>query len=118
MAKKILIIDDNEKSVGMLAEFLGRHGYETCSASDGAEGFEAVHTEAPDLIILDLQLRNEWGSRFFRMFTEEEAFKKIPLIVKSGRKDTYIPVEKAIAAFLKPFNVLDLLDVIQKTIGK
>lgn len=118
MAKKILIIDDNERIVGMLAEFLGRHGYETCFATDGAEGFEAVHTESPDLIILDLELRDAWGSRFFRMFTEEEAFKRIPLIVKSGRKDTYIPVEKAVAGFLKPFNLLDLLDVIEKTIGK
>ena len=118
MAKKILIIDDNEKIVGMLAEFLGRHGYDTCCASDGVEGFEMVHKEAPDLIILDLQLRDGWGSRFFRMFTEEEGFKHVPLIVKSGRQDTYIPVEKAVAAFVKPFNVLELLDVVEKTIGK
>jgi len=118
MAKKILIIDNNMKIAGMLAEFLGRHGYDTCSASDGVEGFEAVHKEEPDLIILDLQLADEWGSRFFRMFTEVEEFKKIPLIVKSGRRETYIPVARAVASFLKPFNLLELLDVINKTIGE
>lgn len=116
MAKKILIIDDNEKIVGKLTGFLSRHGYDTCSACDGVEGFEAVHREEPDLIILDLQLRDGWGSRFFRMFTEIEAFKRIPLIVKSGRKDTYIPTERAVAAFLKPFNLLELLEVIDKTL--
>jgi DNA-binding response OmpR family regulator len=118
MSKKVLIIDDNPRVIEILTEFLSRHGYDTCSASDGAEGFEAVHKEEPDLIILDLQLRDEWGARFFRMFTEVEAFKQIPLIVKSGREDTYIPLERAVAAFLKPFNLLELLDVINKTIGR
>lgn len=118
MGKKILILDDNERVAGMISQVLGRHGYDTCLAFDGAEGFEAVHREKPDLIILELQFCGPWGSRFFRMLTEVDAFKRIPLIVKSRGGDTYIPMERATASFLKPFNLLELLDVIDKNIGR
>ncbi len=88
-----------------------------CSASDGVEGFEAVHKEKPNLIILDLQLADEWGSRFFRMFTEVEEFKKIPLIVKSGRAGTFVATDKAVASFDKPYDPFDILRVVRENIG-
>jgi len=117
VSKKILIIDDYEPNLKLLEKFLNLHGYETCTAKDSVEGFEAIHKESPGLIILDMKLDDAWGSRFFRMLTEVDEFKEIPLIIKSGIAETYVPVEKALAFFISPFNPFDLLEVIKKAIG-
>ena len=57
MAKKVLVIDDDEKTVKFISVALQEHGYETVSAPDGKEGFERVKAEKPDLVILDVMMR-------------------------------------------------------------
>jgi len=117
LGKKILIIDDEQKTADKLKRLLVVNGYEVFWADDWAEGFEAVYRKKPDLIILDTRFPDGWGSRFFRMFTEVEELKKIPLIIKRGNLQSYIAEKKAVASFIIPYNPLELIDTVKKTIG-
>jgi len=56
MAKKILIIED-DPAISRLVDYTLRHeGYEIITASNGVEGINKAHKEAPDVIILDVML--------------------------------------------------------------
>jgi two-component system cell cycle response regulator DivK len=56
MAKRILLVEDNELNRDMLSRRLTRRGYAVSIAKDGAEAIERCQAEAPDLVLMDLGL--------------------------------------------------------------
>ena len=114
MAKKILVIDDDPVIVKYLVTLFSDNGYEAVSATDGAEGFEMLEKEKPDLITLDLQMPDEWGPRFYRKLSKSE-FKDVPVIVVSGLSGQHA-IRKAAAYVSKPFDPDKLLGIVKKTI--
>ena len=54
--KTILIVDDEEPIVDILAHNLKKEGYNTLEANDGLEAVEIATTKKPDLILLDIML--------------------------------------------------------------
>ena len=55
--KKILIIDDEEALVNNVKDFLKIKGYEVFATFDGESGMKIVDSEKPDLLILDMSLK-------------------------------------------------------------
>ena len=49
--KKILVVEDEKAIADILVFNLGREGYDTMAAYDGAEGLHKALTESPDLIL-------------------------------------------------------------------
>ena len=117
MSKKILIVDDDKEIRSYLSELLGDNGYETITASDGAEGVEIAKREKPDLITLDLEMPKEWGPRFYRKLTQIEELKRTPVVVISGLNAIKYAVPKAIASLTKPFEADQLLKIVKDAIG-
>lgn len=116
MAKKILIIEDDPVMVKYLEALFTDNGYETCSAGSGLEGYEFVKRERPDLITLDLQMPEEWGSRFYRKLSKDRELKKIPVIVISALDGGHA-VKDAVAFIRKPFDPDKLIGIVHSTIG-
>ena len=56
MPKKILIVDDEPQIVEICRDYLKAAGYETVTASNGAQGLSLARREKPDLIVLDLMM--------------------------------------------------------------
>jgi two-component system cell cycle response regulator DivK len=58
MTKKarILIVEDNEKNMKLMADVLTYHGYEIVQANSGEEGLKAAFDYPPDLVLMDIQL--------------------------------------------------------------
>ncbi len=52
----VLVVDDNEKIVEVLAEYLAAAGYETVTAYDGPSALERLTDSRPDLALLDVML--------------------------------------------------------------
>ncbi|QTA91369.1 DVU0259 family response regulator domain-containing protein [Desulfonema magnum] len=117
MAKKILVIDDDPVTVKYLETVFNDNGYETCSAADGVEAFEVTKKERPDLITLDLEMPEEWGTRFYRKLSKDKAFKDIPVIVISGMASRHLSIKNAVAYLSKPFDRDKLLGIIRGAIG-
>lgn len=116
MAKKILVVDDDPIIVKYLTTLFADNGYDTCFASDGVEAFETLKAEKPDLITLDLQMPEEWGSKFYRRLAREADFKDTPVIIISGIAGQHA-AKKAVAYLSKPFDPDKLLGIVKKTIG-
>jgi two-component system, OmpR family, alkaline phosphatase synthesis response regulator PhoP len=55
--KKILIIDDDPDFVNAIEILMKSEGYEVSSASNGSEGMKLAKTLRPDLILLDIMMR-------------------------------------------------------------
>ncbi|QTA82584.1 Response regulator protein [Desulfonema limicola] len=117
MAKKVLIVDDDPIIVKYLKNVLEDNGYESCSASNGKEAYEVLKAEKPDMITLDLEMPEEWGTRFFRKITKEDEYKDIPALVISGLPGRHLALKNVVGSMSKPFDPDKVIAVIRKTIG-
>ena len=84
MAKKILIIEDEEIMYTALERKLKSTGYEVSVAKDGVEGLEKMRKEKPDLILLDIIMPRKGGFEVMEEMQKEEDLKNIPIIVISN----------------------------------
>lgn len=77
---KILLVEDSEMGRDMLARRLARRGYEVVIAVDGWQGVTLAQTEAPDLILMDMNLPVLDGSEATRQLRAVPATRSIPII--------------------------------------
>jgi two-component system, OmpR family, alkaline phosphatase synthesis response regulator PhoP len=118
MAKKILIIEDEQPIVNLLKIRLEASGYEVIFATDGQKGLNRAREEAPDLIILDIMLPTMNGYQILRMLKFDGRYKEIPIIVLTAKgldEDKKLGQDLgADAYFGKPFEPTDLLEKIKE----
>jgi len=77
---KILLVEDNAMNRDMLARRLARRGHEVVIAVDGGQGVTLAQTEAPDLILMDMNLPVLDGSEATRQLRAAPATRSIPVI--------------------------------------
>lgn len=87
MAKKVLIIDDDQNIVKYLSVALDKNGYEAIGAHDGKEGLSKVATCNPDLIVLDIMMPKKTGLVVFRQLRSHDEYKSIPVIMLTSIAD-------------------------------
>ncbi len=117
MAKKILIVDDEDDIIIFLDTLLKKEGYETMIANNGEEALEKVRSEMPDLITLDLQMPKNTGTDFYRKIHRDPKYKDIPIIVISGLPGRHLALPKPFAVFDKPINKEQLAEKVKEAIG-
>jgi len=84
MAKKILIIDDEEDMQIYLQTLFRKAGYDTEVAGNGEEALQSIKKTHPDLITLDILMPKKSGLSFFNALREELGNRQVPVIVLSG----------------------------------
>ena len=80
----VLVVDDDDESRAILAEILGRAGYEMVQAQDGRQGLELARRRTPDLIVLDLLMPGMDGWSFRLAQRADPALAHVPVLVLSG----------------------------------
>lgn len=53
---KVLIVDDNEKNLKLLAEIIRHMGHEPVCATNGGDGIRIAREQLPGLILMDIQM--------------------------------------------------------------
>jgi serine phosphatase RsbU (regulator of sigma subunit) len=84
---KILIVDDEPFNVDYIEQELEESGYEILSATNGQEALEIIHTEAPDLVLLDIMMPVMDGFEVLSRLKENADTRDIPVIVISASTD-------------------------------
>jgi DNA-binding response OmpR family regulator len=113
--KKIAIIDDDREFAYEIKDILDGNGYCAECISDIDDGiFRKAVKMNPDVILLDLKLKNISGIRIYNELKGSKATADIPIIVVSGvYKDAYhedLMKEYGVQDFLvKPFDPAELL---------
>jgi signal transduction histidine kinase/CheY-like chemotaxis protein/HAMP domain-containing protein len=82
----ILVIDDDPKSVEVLAAYLAEPGYRTLRAHGGRAGLDMARREKPDLILLDLMMPEVSGFEVVNRLRADPATAGIPIIVVTAKK--------------------------------
>jgi len=84
MAKRILLIEDEEIMIGLLQRKLTQEGYEISVAKDGEEGLRVMREVNPALILLDIIMPKKGGFEVMEEMAKEKELKRIPVIVISN----------------------------------
>jgi CheY-like chemotaxis protein len=114
---KILYVEDNDDNIYLITRGLGRKGYDIIVAKDGEEGLAMARSEAPSLILMDLDLPVLNGWEATRRLKASPQTQHIPVIAVSA----YAMAgdrERALAAgcddfFSKPVNLKGLVERIE-----
>ncbi len=80
MAKKILIVDDNEHLRQILASILRFSGYEISEAATGTQAIEKAVSTKPNLILLDLDLPDMTGADAAQAICKDQRTAGIPIV--------------------------------------
>jgi len=94
MAKKILIIEDEELLLNLLKKKLEELNYEVFIAKDGIMGLKAIKENELDLILLDVVMPKMGGFELLEKMGEDETIKKIPVVIISNSGQP-VEIEKA-----------------------
>src|SRR5690606_32417640 len=87
---RILIVDDEEDILDLLAYNLEREGYDPSVARDGVEALERASEDRPDLIILDVMMPRMDGLETCRRLREDAILRNTPILMltaKTSEKD-------------------------------
>jgi CheY-like chemotaxis protein len=97
MAKKILVVDDEQHMRIFVTTLLETSGFKPLSAEDGKQGLEMARQKKPALIILDIMMPRESGFEMYRQLKLDPELKDIPVIVVSGlAKKTFYHSKKVV----------------------
>lgn len=121
MARKILVVEDNEKNRLLITDILTYHGYEVLEAEDGQKGLKMASESKPDLILLDMQMPVMDGIAFIKEIKKDPKLKNLKIIavtsfaMKGDReKILALGVDDYIS---KPINTRELPKIIEKHVG-
>jgi len=114
MAKKILIVEDNELNLKLFNDVLEAHGYETMETREGLKALDLARAHKPDLILMDIQLPEVSGLEVTKWLKEDDELRKIPVIavtafamkgdeekIRDGGCEAYISKPISVSHFIK-----------------
>ena len=85
MARKVLIVEDDNNIAELLHLYLEKEGFETQVAGDGPTGVERFRADTPDLVLLDIMLPGMDGWSVCRKIRETS---KVPIIMLTAKGET------------------------------
>ena len=117
--KSILVVDDEEKIVGIVRAYLEREEYQVMAAHDGRSALDLAQTQSPDLIILDLMLPEMSGWDVCRTLRKESNVPIIMLTARDDDTDKIIGLELGADDYVtKPFNPKELVSRVRAVLRR
>src|SRR5215468_2277759 len=86
-APKVLVVDDKLDTLLLLRELLSSKGYEVITATEANEAEEKVHSEKPDLVLLDVVMPGKSGYELCRELKDDPFTRLIPVVMITGLTD-------------------------------
>ena len=121
MAKKILIVEDNELNLKLFRDLLGANGYDTFETKEGIEAISLTRQTMPDLIIMDIQLPEISGLDVTRKIKADAEIRHIPVIAITAfamKGDEENIRQGGCEAYLsKPISVVKFLETVRTYLG-
>ena len=121
MAKKVLIVEDNELNMKLFHDLLEAQGYETIETREGLAALSLAREHRPDLILMDIQLPEISGLEVTKWLKEDDELAKIPVVAVTAfamKGDEERIREGGCEAYIsKPISVSHFLETIRKFLG-
>jgi signal transduction histidine kinase len=115
-AARVLVVDDDEGMLVLMSESLRAENYDVGTANSARTARAWLERHTPDLMILDLKLRDGNGPALVAELQREKA--PVPFVVVTGQGDEKVAVEimkqGALDYVMKDSALLDLLPTVVK----
>nr|WP_265334086.1 response regulator [Sphingomonas sp. IC-11] len=116
VAKKVLVVEDNELNLKLFCDLLRAHEYAAEPVRDGREAVSRARELSPDLIIMDIQMPHVTGYELILELKKDGELQAIPVMAVTayaGRDDEErIRAAGAEAYVSKPISLSRFMDVV------
>ena len=110
MKQRVLIVEDDIKTVALIRLYLERSGYEVFEANDGQSGLKTLERVRPDLVILDLMLPRLSGMEICKAIRENSNTPVIILTARTTEADKLAGLYQGADDYIaKPFSPRELV---------
>jgi two-component system sensor histidine kinase/response regulator len=120
VAKRILVVDDDEGVLELEKAILRGAGFEVATARSAEEALGLMHEQSFDLILLDVVMPEMDGFTFCRKIKEDPSLKSVPVVfltAKGGGEALAEGYESGGFMYIaKPFSNTKLLAVVNTAI--
>ena len=97
-------------------------GFEAIGFEDGDRFWEALQTEKPELVVLDVMLPGRDGVELLKLMKSSERFREIPVIMATARGTEYDKVQSldlgADDYLVKPFGILEMVSRVKAVLRR
>ena len=120
--ERVLIVEDNGKNMKLVRDVLQATGYSTLEATTGEEAVGLALSQAPALVLMDVQLPGIDGVEALERLRQNERTASIPVLAltaqaMSGDRERFL--EAGFDGYLsKPIDVAELIQVVQEHCGR
>ncbi len=105
VSKKCIVLVEDEKTLAHLIQGkLEAAGYSVKTAYDGQTGLELIHSEKPDLVLLDILLPGMNGFGILETLVKENLIPELPVVIISN-SGQQVEVERALKLGVRDYLV-------------
>ncbi len=121
---KVMLIEDDATMIGLLKTLLEIEGYDVGAFAGGEDILQVVQREKPDLVLLDVNLKNFGildinGFDLLKEIRSDGELKHIGVVMSSGMNYRQESTEAGADGFvMKPYMPAELLKLIKTTLSK
>ena len=119
LAKRVLVVEDNELNLKLFCDLLRAHEFETEPVRDGREAVEKARAFAPHLIVMDIQMPHVTGYELIVQIKGDAELRKTPIMavtayagredeerIRAAGADAYVSKPISVARFVEEVNAL------------
>jgi CheY-like chemotaxis protein len=116
---KILIVDDDRATTGLLKTVFEMEGFRTLVCPDPERVVDVVRRDKPDLVFMDFHLAETDSLAVLEAIKQDQALRAIPVIMSSGLDRSEECKRAGADSFvLKPFRPANLMKEIRTFLDK
>ncbi|NPV07355.1 MAG: response regulator [Anaerolineae bacterium] len=114
---RVLLIDDNTRLLELYRRFLEAEGFAVTCAADSVAALEAAAQEVPDVIVLDVLMRDLDGWQMLEQIRSRPGLGKVPVIICSVLNEPEMAFVMGAQRYLKkPVSQEQLLAALSETV--
>jgi CheY-like chemotaxis protein len=118
---RILLVDDDPTVSQLIIDMLSLDGYGVDTAPNGIAALKKIEGRRYDLILTDLHMPEMDGAGLYRELAKRQTHPPQKIIFLTGTAGTSeahrLVQETGLPLLRKPFNVVELLDLVRKILG-
>jgi two-component system cell cycle response regulator DivK len=122
VAKRVLVVEDNELNLKLFCDLLRAHGFVVEPVSDGREVLEKARSFVPNLIVMDIQLPHVSGLELIEQIKKDSQLKIIPIMAVTayaGKGDEDRILSAGAEAYVsKPISVAKFIESVQQVLHR
>jgi CheY-like chemotaxis protein len=103
----VLIVDDDEDGLYLLAEILKIYGYRVSTATNALIAMQIFQRDAADIVITDYRMPHMSGGEMLALMRRDRP--DLPAIIVSGTAFDAYPIDEMTLAFSKPADSVELV---------